>query len=141
MFAHLDRRASQAFGFQNPAAKPLIAKLWRNSDFPLSQPDSPCYWWRSFGEPQRVQRSMKVELREANCHLSEIAEDVLDYLYPLPNGASGNPTTDPRRAVELYGTLVQLKLSLPPRLRLEDAILPTAILLQYVTRYPCRLRT
>ena len=75
---------------------------------------------------------MKVEIREAQCKLAEIAEKVLDYLYPLADGPSGPPTTDPHRAVELYDTLVNWKLALPARLRLEDAILPSAILLQYV---------
>ena len=69
---------------------------------------------------------MKVEIREAQCKLAEIAEQVLDYLYPLANA-------DPGRAVELYDTLVNWKLALPARLRLEDAILPDSILLQYVT--------
>lgn len=124
------RRASQAFGFQNPAAKPLIAKLWRNSSFSLSQPDSVCYWWSPHSVSRRVQRSLKVEIREANSYLAEMAEDVLDYLYPLPDSPSGGPTTNPQRAVELYLTLVQWKLSLPARLRLEDAVLPSAILLQ-----------
>ena len=76
---------------------------------------------------------MKVEIREAQCKLAEIAEQVLDYLYPLANGPSGPPTADPGRAVELYDTLVNWKLALPARLRLEDAILHDSILLQYVT--------
>jgi hypothetical protein len=76
---------------------------------------------------------MKVEVREAQCKLAEIAEQVLDYLYPLADGSSRSPTTDPGRAVELYDTLIDWKLALPARLRLEDAILPNAILLQYVT--------
>ncbi|KAJ4992891.1 hypothetical protein SVAN01_01595 [Stagonosporopsis vannaccii] len=121
-------RASQAFGFQNPAAKPLIAKLWRNSTFSLRQPDSACYWW-SYPNSQRIQRSMQVEIREANSYLAEIAEDVLDYLYPPSDASSGHPTNNPQRAVELYDTLARWKLSLPARLRLEDAILPDAILL------------
>jgi hypothetical protein len=73
---------------------------------------------------------MEVEIREVDCHLSEIAEDVLDYLYPIPNGSPGSPGANVRRVLELYDTLVQWKFSLPARLRLEDAVLPSAILLQ-----------
>lgn len=128
-----DRRASQAFGFQKPVAEPLIPKMWRSSTFSLCQTDSPSYWWSAYPESRHSQRSMKVEIREAQCKLAEIAEQVLDYLYPLANGPSGPPTADPGRAVELYDTLVNWKLALPARLRLEDAILPDSILLQYVT--------
>lgn len=80
-----------------------------------------------------MQRSMKVEIREAHSQLSEMAEQVLDYLYPLSDRSSVPVTTNPERAVELYDTIVLWKLSLPSPLRLEDAILPKTILLQYVT--------
>ena len=66
---------------------------------------------------------MKVEVREADAYLSVIAEDVLD-------GPSGPPTTNPQRAIDIYNSIVQWKFSLPPRLRLEEAIQPSAILLQ-----------
>lgn len=75
---------------------------------------------------------MKVEIREALSNLSEIAEKALGYLYPESDGVSRLPTADPGRAVELYHTLTHWKLLLPSRLRMEDAILPSAILLQYV---------
>lgn len=73
---------------------------------------------------------MKVEIREADSHLSELAEDALDYLYPLSDGSPRPPVANVGRAIKLYDTLVQWKLSLPARLRLEDAVLPSAILLQ-----------
>jgi hypothetical protein len=73
---------------------------------------------------------MKVEIREVDCHLSELAEDVLDYLYPLPDGSPGPPVANVGRVIELYDKLVQWKFSLPARLRLEDVVLPSAILLQ-----------
>lgn len=79
---------------------------------------------------QRTQRSLKVEIREIDSDLSEIAEDVLDFLHPLPNSPSGPPTTNPQRAVELYNMLVQWKFSLPAQLRVEEAVQPSAILLQ-----------
>jgi hypothetical protein len=73
---------------------------------------------------------MKIEIRGADCELSEMAESTLDYLYASPNGSKGSPVVNIARAIELYDTLVQWKFSLPARLRLEDAILPSAILLQ-----------
>lgn len=73
---------------------------------------------------------MKVEVREADAYLSVIAEDVLDFLYPKPDGPSGPPTTNQQRAIDIYNSIVQWKFSLPPRLRLEEAIQPSAILLQ-----------
>lgn len=78
---------------------------------------------------------MKVEIREANVQLAEIAEQVLEYLYPLSDSSSEHPAANPSRAVELYDTLIRWKLTLPARLRLEDAVLPNAILLQYVVMY------
>lgn len=82
-----------------------------------------------------MQRSMRVEIREANVQLSEIAEQVLDHLHPLSDGPSESPPTITKRAIELYNTILRWKLTLPPRLRMEDAVLPNAILLQYVTMY------
>jgi hypothetical protein len=73
---------------------------------------------------------MRVEIREVDYHLTVIAGDVLDYLYPLPDGPSGPPITNPARGIGLYNALVQWKLSLPPRLRLEEAVQPHALLLQ-----------
>lgn len=73
---------------------------------------------------------MKIEIREADCQLSEMAEGALDYLYPLPDKSPDSSGATIARAIELYNTLVQWKFSLPARLRLEDAILPSAILLQ-----------
>lgn len=73
---------------------------------------------------------MKVEIREADCQLSELAEGALDYLYPIPDGSPDSPGANVARAIELYDALVHWKFSLPARLRLEDAILPSAILLQ-----------
>jgi hypothetical protein len=73
---------------------------------------------------------MNIEIREADCQLSEMAESTLDYLYPLPDGSPGPPVANVARAIELYDALVQWKFSLPARLRLEDATLPSAILLQ-----------
>lgn len=77
-----------------------------------------------------MQRSMKVEIREVDCQLSEMAEEVLDYLYPFPGASSRLPVTDVKRAIKFYNMLVHWKFSLPARLRLEDAVLPSAILLQ-----------
>jgi hypothetical protein len=73
---------------------------------------------------------MRIEIRDVDCHLTYIAEDLLDYLYPLPDSLSGPPTSDITRGIRLYNELVNWQLSLPARLRLEDAVQPHAILLQ-----------
>jgi hypothetical protein len=125
-----NRRVSQAFGFQKATERPLAPKLWRASTFSFGQSDSPLYWWHPCALSLSTQRSMKIEIRGADCELSEMAESTLDYLYASPNGSKGSPVVNIARAIELYDTLVQWKFSLPARLRLEDAILPSAILLQ-----------
>jgi hypothetical protein len=73
---------------------------------------------------------MRIEIRDVDCHLTHIAEDLLDYLYPLPDSSSGPPTSDITRGIRLYDELVNWQLSLPARLRLQDAVQPHAILLQ-----------
>ncbi|KAF3011008.1 hypothetical protein E8E13_010819 [Curvularia kusanoi] len=122
-------RVSQTFGFRSPVKRPFVAKLWRHSTFSLRSSDSASYWWSAYPESRHAQESMKVEIREALSNLSELAEKVLEYLYPESDGVPGLPTADPGRAVELYHTLTHWKLLLPSRLRMEDAILPSAILL------------
>ena len=76
----------------------------------------------------QIQKSMLVELREADVVLSELAEDVLDFIYP----EEGNrpPLADSQRALELYDALVEWKHSCPSGIRFEEAVLPSAILLQ-----------
>lgn len=83
------RRASQAFGFRKPTARPACPQLWHDSTFPLRQPNAADHWWFPYPVSLRTQKSMRVEIREVDLHLSFIAEDVLDYLYPLPDGLSG----------------------------------------------------
>ena len=73
---------------------------------------------------------MQVEIREVDSNLSEIAEDVLAFLYPPSDGLAEPPLADPQTAINLYNTIVQWKVSLPARLRLEDAVQPCIILLQ-----------
>lgn len=77
----------------------------------------------------RIQRSLKVEHRESDTVLSEIAESALNFL--MPEEGKENPLiTGPERARELYDAFVDWKLTLPRRLRFEEATLPSAILLQ-----------
>ena len=131
LFLTLRRRSSQAFGFRKLARKPKLGKAWRESNFPLSQPDSPGYWWYPYPISLQMQRSMQVEMREVDVALSEIVEKVLDFIYPeapqLP------PATNPRRALELYDALIDWKFSCPDRIRFEEAVLPSIILLQWVS--------
>lgn len=116
------RRASQAFRFRKFTAKPFTPKLWRDDSFPLRQTNVVDYWWLPYPVLLQAQISMRVDIREVDYHLTVIAEDVLDYLYPLPDGPSGPPITNPARCIRLYNALVQWRLSLPPRLRLEESV-------------------
>jgi len=122
------RRSSEALGFRKLARKPKVGKAWREPDFPLLQPDCIGYWWFPYPMSLQIQKSMLVELREADVVLSELAEDVLDFIYP----EEGNrpPLADSQRALELYDALVEWKHSCPSGIRFEEAVLPSAILLQ-----------
>lgn len=124
------RRSSQAFGFRKQARKPGVGKAWRTNDFPLLQADCSGYWWFPYPVSLQAQRSMQVEVREADVMLSEIVEEVLDFLYPETGKP---PLRDTQRALELYNALISWKLGCPTRLRLEEAVLPSAILLQLVS--------
>ena len=76
----------------------------------------------------QVQRSLQVELREVDVNLSEIVEEALNYIYPREGELP--PLANPQRALELFDAFVDWKLSLPSRIRFEEAVLPSAILLQ-----------
>ena len=71
---------------------------------------------------------MKVEVREVDVALSEIAEEVLDFLYP--EEGEFPVIANPERALELYDAFVGWKISCPSRIRYEEAVLPSVILLQ-----------
>lgn len=75
-----------------------------------------------------TQRSMQVEVRDADVSLTALAERVVDFVYPDEGGYP--PTANPELALEIYDALIQWKFSLPTRLRLEEATLPSEILLQ-----------
>ena len=127
----LRRRSSQAFGFRKLARKPDLGKAWRESNYPLSQSDSPSYWWSPYPISLQTQRSMQVEIREVDVALSEIVEEALDFIYP--EAPQTPPTTNPIRALDLYDALVDWKFSCPDRIRFEEAVLPSVILLQWVS--------
>ncbi|KAL9086376.1 MAG: hypothetical protein Q9165_007162 [Trypethelium subeluteriae] len=76
-----------------------------------------------------MERSLKVDIREAEALLAEIAEEVQELLFLHPHADGSISASTPQRAAKLYDALVVWKLSLPPRLRSEDAVLPSAILL------------
>ncbi|KAG6980388.1 Nitrogen assimilation transcription factor nit-4 [Fusarium oxysporum f. sp. conglutinans] len=73
------------------------------------------------------QNALKREIFNAECNLAEITEQILDFLIPLEEGWP--PRRNPHRALELYTKLTRWKLSLPERLKVENAVLPSAILL------------
>lgn len=98
----------------------------------MSLPDSNDYWWFPYPMSIQMQRSTKVGVREADAALSEIVEEALDFIYPGEDGVP--PVANPQRALELYRAIVDWRFSCPSRIRLEEAVLPSAILLQCVPR-------
>ena len=124
------RRASQPLGFRKLAGKPLFAKTWVEDDFPLSKPESSGFWWSPYPMSLQTQRSLKVELREVDVTLAEIAEEALEFITPDEN--SRPATEHPTRALELYDAVIRWQYSLPDRIRFEEAALPSTILVQSV---------
>jgi hypothetical protein len=94
----------------------------------LCKKDNPDYWWFPYPVSVVPQKSLKREIFEAECDLTEITEQVLEFLIPLEEGWL--PRRNAQKALELYKKLTQWKFSLPERLRAENAVLPAAILLQ-----------
>ncbi|KAK7908706.1 hypothetical protein PG985_016009 [Apiospora marii] len=125
--ARAQRERQAALGLRKPARRPCFPKVWREPDFPMSLPDSKDYWWSRYPMSIQMQRSMKVETREADAALSEIVEETLDFIYPSEDGVP--PVANPQRALELYRAIVDWRFSCPSRIRLEEAVLPSAILL------------
>lgn len=122
------RRSTEAFGFRKQSAKPKLDKVWRNHDFPLRRPDCIGYWWSPYPLSLKQQPRMQVDIREADVALSELTEEVLDCIHP--GEGVKDPLENPERALELYDAVVQWKTTLPQCLRLEVAVLPSAIMLQ-----------
>lgn len=122
-------RSTQAFHARKKASKPILPKTWQNKDFPLSKPDVPGYWWFPYPMSLRSQPSMKVEMKDADVLLSEIAEDIMELVHPDPCIDIDLLTGNTQRAVELYNALVLWRVNLPPRISSEDAVLPSALLL------------
>jgi hypothetical protein len=122
-------------GVRKLVRKPILGKAWQNNDFTLLNQNSAGYWWFPYPISLSAQKSMRVEIREVDVKLSELVEDTLDYL--VQDSDAPSPITEPQRALELYDAFVHWRLTLPPRIRLEEAVLPSAILLQYVPATPC----
>lgn len=68
---------------------------------------------------------MKVIAREA-----EIVEEALDFI--TPNEGSRPAIEDPGRALQLYDAILDWKYPLPDRLRFEEAVLPSFVVVQSV---------
>ncbi|KAF4980369.1 hypothetical protein FZEAL_3599 [Fusarium zealandicum] len=108
--------------------RPNRPKIWRDAaTSPLCNTDSPDYWWFSYPVSVIPQKSLKRDIFEAECNLTEITEQVLQFLVPLEEGIV--PRRNAERARELYTKLTEWKASLPERLQAENAVLPAAILL------------
>jgi hypothetical protein len=108
--------------------RPTRAKTWQEESAPLNRRENPEYWWFPYPVSAAPQRSFKSEILEAECNFTEITEQVLEFLIPIEEGTPVSCSAE--RAVELYSSLMEWKLSLPEELRAENAVLPTAILLQ-----------
>ncbi|KAH7014447.1 nitrate assimilation regulatory protein nirA [Microdochium trichocladiopsis] len=120
-------RGSHALGMRKCARKPKVEKEWQKPEFALRREDCVAYWWFPYPMSFDPQRSLQVEIREADVALSALAERAVDFVYPDEGGYP--PTANPQLALEIYDALVQWKFSLPTRLRLEEATLPSEILL------------
>jgi hypothetical protein len=109
--------------------KPNRSKTWHDeATSPLCKKDSPDYWWFPYPVSVVPQKSLKREIFAAECNLAEITEQVLEFLIPLEDGVA--PRRNIERAIELYVKIVEWKFSLPERLKVENAVLPAAIVLQ-----------
>lgn len=115
--------------------KPSTPKLWEDDSSLLAQETNADFWWFAYPVSALPQRSYKREIFMAECSLTMIIEDVLDFL--IPEDENGPPSEDPDAALQLYERLIAWKYSLPEYLGVQNAQLPTAILLQYETSFCC----
>jgi hypothetical protein len=106
-----------------------VPKLWQDKETPLYLSEETAdYWWSAYPLSFIAQESMKVETFDAECSLVEIVEEILEFLDPYEGEAS--PHENITRARDLYQRVLNLKYSLPERLRAEDALHPATILMQ-----------
>jgi hypothetical protein len=124
----VERKWSQALGFPKLVRTPKIGKIWHKSGFHLSNPDYSGHWWFPYPISFNGQKCMKVEVREAEVLFAELAEEALDFL--VPDKPDSSPVDNPKGAIALYNSMLHWKLSLPDRLRFEETVLPSTILLQ-----------
>ncbi|EXA30767.1 hypothetical protein FOVG_17870 [Fusarium oxysporum f. sp. pisi HDV247] len=108
--------------------KPNRSKTWQDeATSPLCSKDNPDYWWFPYPVSVVPQKSMKREIFAAECNLAEITEQVLEFLISLEDGIA--PRCNIERALELYTKIVKWKFSFPERLKVENVVLPAAIVL------------
>lgn len=93
----------------------------------MAKKDMADYWWFAYPLSTAPQPSLKREIFVAECELTEIIEEVLDFL--CPPGGTPSSRENPEQSSELYHRLTQWKFSLPPGIREEDAELPAAVLI------------
>jgi hypothetical protein len=74
---------------------------------------------------------MKVEIRNEELKLAEIAEQALEFI--TPNEDSQPAVKRPELARELYDLVVDWSYALPDRIRLEEAVLPSTLILKSAT--------
>ncbi|KAL5610590.1 hypothetical protein FOBRF1_006707 [Fusarium oxysporum] len=127
-FCISDWKSMHALSRRFVIRKPKRPKAWRDQDTsPLYNKDSSGYWWFPYPVSVVPQNALKGQIFDAECDFTEIAEQIVDFLIPLEEGWP--PRRNTYRALELYTKLTRWKFSLPERLKVENAVVPSAILL------------
>ncbi|KAK2468206.1 hypothetical protein H9L39_19852 [Fusarium oxysporum f. sp. albedinis] len=127
-FCIWDQKSIHGLCRRSVIRKPKRPKTWRDqSTSPLYKKFNPGYWWFPYPVSVVPQNALKGEIFDAECDLTELTEQILNFLTPLEEGWP--PRRNTQRALELYTELTRWKYSLSERLRVENAVLPSAILL------------
>lgn len=120
-------------GFRNLVQEPRIAKSWNESGFAIADRECGSYWFYPYPMSLRAQPSKKVEVRDAELKLCDIVKDALDFLNPAEGSLPA--VQDPQRALEFYDAIILWQDNLPLYMRREEAVLPSAIMIQSVNRH------
>jgi len=91
--------------------KPKRPKTWRDqATSPLYEKLNPGYWWFPYPVSVVPQNALKGEIFDAECDLTELTEQILNFLTQLEEGWP--PRGNTQRALELYTDLTRWKYSL-----------------------------
>ncbi|KAH6949622.1 hypothetical protein DER45DRAFT_606568 [Fusarium avenaceum] len=127
-FCIWDQKSIHGLCRRSVIRKPKRPKSWRDqATSPLYKNFNPGYWWFPYPVSVVPQNALRGEIFDAECDLTELTEQIINFLTPLEEGWP--PQRNTQRALELYKELTRWKYSLSERLRVENAVLPSAILL------------